>query len=105
MTELRYHFEPGEVRYIWLDEDDERTSSYHKSISAAYAYRKALRRVLDGGSVWSPKARRPFEPQGTGKDAVRLTKVKLVLKTVPFNDDEQLDIASAERLDRPTSRR
>lgn len=92
-------FEPGEVRFVWLDEDGERTSHYHKTISSAYAYRRMLIRHLDGEKVWAVARREYFKPEGSGKAPVRLSKVVMVLqRDVDLSPEEQLDLDACERL-------
>lgn len=99
MAELRYHFEPGEVRFVWLDEDGDRTSPYHKTISAAYAYRAVLLRFLSGERVWKRGAK--FEPHGSGKAPQRLGKLVMAMQEAEMTEEEQLDVAAADRLARP----
>lgn len=94
----KYFYEPGEVRFVWLDEDGQRTSHYHKSISSAYSYRRILLSFLDGKPQWSPTARKPFEPQGTGKAPVRLVKVQFVMQEIELSDEDRLDVEAAERM-------
>ena len=103
MAEPKYHFEPGETRFIWLDGNGERTSPYCKSVGGAYRYRSALTRHLRGSRGWSPAARKPFEPQGSGLPAVRLVKLVMDLREQALTEDEALDVAAAERLLAPAA--
>jgi hypothetical protein len=98
MSEQRHVFEPGETRYIWLDENGERTSMYHKSIPAAYNYRNMLVRHSRGEKVYSRTRGEYFRPQGTGKAAVRLVKVVMIVQQQDMNDEERADVAAAERV-------
>lgn len=98
MSDQRHVFQPGETRYIWLDEDGERTSMYHKQISSAYAYRGMLERHLRGERVYSRVRGEYFKPQGTGKAAVTLVKVVMVVQRQEMNDEEKADVAAAERV-------
>jgi hypothetical protein len=89
-------FEPGEVRFVWLDEDGERTSHYHKTVSTAYAYRKMLLRHLDGEKVWAVARREYFKPEGTGKAPVRLSKMVMVLNEQEMTDEERAEVDACE---------
>jgi hypothetical protein len=98
VSEPKYHFAPGEARFVWLDENDERTSPYCKTIPSAYRYREALARHLDGQGVWSPASRKPFEPQGSGLPAVRLAKLVMTHQEQSLTKEEALDVKAVERL-------
>jgi hypothetical protein len=98
VAEQRHHFQPGEHRYIWLDENGERTSQYHREIQSAYAYRNMLMRHLDGEKVWARVRGEHFKPQGTGKAPVKLVKVVMVIEQQEMNEEELADVAAAERV-------
>lgn len=93
-----YYYEPGEVRFVWLDEDGQRTSQHHKTVESAYTYRAMLLRHLKGERVFSVVNKRTFEPQGSGKAPVRLVRWVFGFTQEELADDNVADVEAIERL-------
>lgn len=95
----RYMYEAGEERFVWLDEDGERTSPFHKTPETAYAYRRMQRAYFTGRRVLVGGGRRSFELEGSGKLCHTLTKVRLEMVPIDMSADDAAAIAALEHLE------